>query len=320
MRKHNILALILLASFAVIAASKTVYARSETVFVSGNITTCADLFTALHTYHGYQFGAYAKNGPVAIRSEIRITSVYDGVIATDGVQKVKVYNFDGASYDWAELDMVTGLAAGNRLGYDAVARKAGNGRTVTVYIPEATDDVDQRDHNNNNNITEILFCADAEGQAYDVGSLCPSLNSNALADVCNVLGNNALFEVTRPISGTELSTELCACPDVITTREACDPAPTCTGGDCCNISPNGNILAMAGPPTSVSKQIGLGSLCQTSGQTKTTSTGETVFVKNCFCDPNLESKNAIGQCICNPGTIRAGEVAPDYPISCDTPK
>jgi len=309
---------------AALGTANVAQARVETVFVSGNITTCTDLFTALHTLNpAYQFGAYAPDGAVPVRSEIRITSIYEGVEASDGVQKVRITNYDGASFDWNELDIDTGLPAGNLMGFDAVARKAGNGRTVDVYIPEGTSGAGLRDHNNNSNITEVLFCADSLGHAISTGQFC-NLDANQLADVCNLVGNNALIEITTPASATQTTTSLCACPDV--TSVQCDPRPLGTGagqcdpGDpannCCLSSPNGNPLVLGSLPTGRTDSVGLGSLCLLSTSTNLAS-GESTSTQTCFCDPSLEYSSG-GKCYCKATTLHPNQLAPAYPTTCNS--
>lgn len=309
---------------AALGGASVAEARVERVFVGGNITTCSDLFTALNKLDpAYQFGAYAPDGPVPIRSEIRITSIFEGVEAGDGVQSVRITNYDGASFDWNELDVVTGLEVGDLLGIDAVARKAGNGRTVDIYIPEGTSGENLRDHNNNSNITEALFCADSLGQAIPTGQFC-SLDSSELADVCNLVGNNSLIEITTPSSATETTTSLCACPDV--TSVECDPRPLGTeagqcdpenpANDCCLAGPNGDPLTLGGLPTGRTDSIGLGSLCLVSTSTNLAS-GESTSTQTCFCDPFLEYASG-GRCFCRPETRHPNELAPAYPVNCNS--
>jgi hypothetical protein len=285
------------------------YGGVEKFFITGNSTTCSAVFSALQAQHPADFppGSFGSG----VNAQIVVSPLGDGTYSeaspfgADGIhQDVQISGVtaDGNIFDWREILLPGG--APQKRGFDVVAIKAGNGRTVYVYEPDSTGDDHLSDLNTTQNITLVLLCADSNVTIVSGGPLC-NLDSTQLGTVCGSLGK-VVVEVSTPGNS---ETQICACPgitfNVCNPKLVCVPSPTndCMaqfpGGFCDPAHPDdlstanvtetacclrsaisGAPLTLTSTPVGTSSVTGVGSCC-TAGRT-TSGGGGTSSIQSCF--------------------------------------
>lgn len=196
----------------------------DTVFISGNPTTCKAYATALLGLNlGYTFGT-------SFPYELRVTTPADGTYQTAVSSPLKITltglgGSSGTHFNWVETTSPTPKKV-----VDFVGVKAGNGRTVAVYFPDAASGTNLSDLNTTSKIGEIMFCGD---NLTEVATSLPTCNlaEAELDTVCGALGPGKFFEVESP--GPFPNPQQCACPPI--TAAACDFDPTTDLPDCTTV-------------------------------------------------------------------------------------
>lgn len=272
---------------AVFGAANVAHAGFEKFFITGNPSDCQAVFDGLLNQQGIVHAA--------VKSEIRYSPLVNNDPGTViiGTQTADIFDVvvGDTQFDWVET------TSGGFEGFDAVSIKAGNGRTVYVYTPDATAGADLSDLNTTKKITEVLICADEDETIVFGGDLC-NITSDLLFDLCAVAGDTSVVEIFVPGEGTS---QICGCPGV--TLNICNPATVCDVADlgtaaclaanpggfcdpdnpndtgtteaetlCCLISPfTGESLTITSPPTGTFTTPASGSFCSLSTTTSTTS-------------------------------------------------
>ena len=210
---------------AVFGTTNVAYGGFEKFFISGNPVTCEAVFASLFAQHGIFHGN--------VKTEVVFDPVPNGGVTAAGVTTIGTQTAqiamagDEKGFDWLETTENPGpppfLA---QEGFDLVALKAGNGRSVYVYIPDETGGVNLSDLNTTRKITEALICSDDEIEPVTNLEAC-ALSPGEVADVCVILGSDQFFVHRAP--GDVAGTSICACSDL--TASDCNAKPVCTGYD-----------------------------------------------------------------------------------------
>lgn len=262
---------------AVFGMTNVAYGGFEKFFITGNPVTCEAVFDSLSVQHGISHGA--------VKTEVVFDPFVSGAgVVSFGPQTATITVTTTKSFDWAETTVPPE-------GFDVVSIKAGNGRTVYVYVPDEIGGLNLSDVNTTRKITEALICSDNQEEPQTNLDAC-ALSPAQVGDVCAIIGFDQFFVHRAP--GDVAGTSICACSGISSadcnTNTVCDPSvQTCTGDpvaglckplapddpvtttvvetQCCLQNPAGDELVLGSIPTGSSTVTLSGSICELQSQT-----------------------------------------------------